>query len=169
MSTFFALFCIVDVPASYITGLLQHAEEHSSNAGNIFCLIESSEQKRVNKPTAPPVLDFKTGFRSWSTDDLGKFCKEKFDWRNSKSQPPYIYDSSFAVLDERTLKDGTILLASYTHWQERINPDDPSDKDEAFRCFQGFRTVRTERNSAPDNVSVLPEIDFNMVIESLKP
>jgi hypothetical protein len=154
MTTFFALFCTVDQPASYINGLLKHAEEHSFNAGNIFCLIESPDQKRVDKPTEPLVSDFKTGFKGW---------------RNSKSQPPYISDNNFAVLDERTLRDGTVLLASYCHWQERIDPEDPSDEDEAFRHFKGFRTVRTERNSAADHASTLPEIHFNMVIESLKP
>jgi hypothetical protein len=169
MTTFFALFCTVDQPASYINGLLKHAEEHSFNAGNIFCLIESPDQKRVDKPTEPLVSDFKTGFKGWSTEKLGEFCQEKFDWRNSKSQPPYISDNNFAVLDERTLRDGTVLLASYCHWQERIDPEDPSDEDEAFRHFKGFRTVRTERNSAADHASTLPEIHFNMVIESLKP
>lgn len=169
MTNFFALFCAVDQPASYINGLLQHAEEQSFDAGNIFCLIQSPDQKCVDKPTQPPVSDFKTGFAGWPIEQLGSFCKEKFDWNNPKSQPPYISDENFAVLDERTLRDGTVLLASYRYWQERIDPDDLNDADEAFRHIEGWRTVRARRNSAPDLVSILPVHDFNQVIEFLKP
>jgi len=169
MPDFFALFCTVDQRASYINALLEHAEEHSVKSGNNFCLIESPDQKRVNKPTGRPVSDFKTGFAGWSIDQLGQFCKEKFDWRNPKSQAPYIADDIFAVLDERTLEDGTIVLAAYSPWRERIDPNDLNDDDEAFIEHKGFRTARAPRNAAPDHLSDLPELDFNELIAHMKP
>jgi len=167
---FFALFCTVDQPASYINGLIQHAEEHSSEAGNIFCLLESPDQKRVDKPTGPEVSDFKTGFTGWSVEQLGNFCKEKFSWRdNPKSQPPYISEDIFAVLDERTLRDGTVLLAWYSYWKERIDPDDPNDGDEAFKHNEGYRTIRSMRNSTADHLHIMPEFEVDWVLEELKP
>lgn len=168
---FFALFCTIDQPASYINGLLQHAEKHSFDAGNIFSLIESPDQKHVNKPTGPEqISDFRTGFEGWSIEQLGEFCKEKFDWRtNPKSQPPYIADGHFAVLDERTIEDGTVLLASYRHWRERIDPDNPSDEDDASNSFEGWRTVRSTKEAAADHLSILPVFDMNQLIAYMKP
>lgn len=168
-SSFFALFCTVSQPASYINELLQHAEEHTFSAGNIFCLIESPSQKTVDKPTQPSsVQDFETGFHAWSIEDLGKWCKEKFNWNNPKSQPPYISDEEFAVLDNKTLRDGTVLLVKWDVWRERIDEDDPSDADEAFRKHRGYRTVRAMMKAAPDLLGALPEIDLSEVIADMK-
>ena len=167
---FFALFCTADQPASCINALLGHAEEDKTGRGNLFCLIESPDQKRVDKPTSPTASeDLKTGFKGWSTDQLGKFCKEKFDHDNPRSQPPYISDENFAVLDERTLKDGTVLLVRYSSWMERINPDDPSDADDAFRHLEGYRTVRAKRKAAPELMFITPGIDIDEVISHLRP
>jgi len=168
-SSFFALFCTVSQPASYINDLLQHAEKNTFSAGNLFCLIESPSQKRVDKPTEPSVEDFETGFQGWSTEDLGKWCHEKFNWNNPKSQPPYISDEEFAILDDRTLRDGTVLLVKWDVWTERIDEDDPSDADEAFRKLRGYRTVRAMMRAAPDLMQALPETDLSEAIADMKP
>lgn len=168
--TCFALFCTADQPASYINALLERAEQDKTGRGNIFCLIKSPDQKRVDKPTSPGLSeDLKTSFSGWSTEQLGDFCKEKFSQVNPKSQPPYISDENFAVLDERTLKDGTVLLARYSLWQERIDPNNPSDADDAFRDLEGWRTVRVKRSAAPELTFILPTIDIDEVVENLKP
>ena len=169
MADFFALFCTAPQSASYINKLLKHADENTFDAGNVFCLIESPEQKRVDKPTAPEVADFGTGFAGWSVKGLGDFCKEKFKTDNPKSQPPYISATIFAVLDERTTKDGTVLLAAYDYWTERINPDDPSDADDAFRDCEGYRQLRAKWKAAPDLIHTMPEIDLSQVVDSVKP
>ena len=168
-SSFNALFCTVTQPASYINELLRHAEEHSFSSGNIFCLIESPDQKRVDKPTEATVKDFETGFRGWSIEDLSKFCGEKFNKDNPKNQRPYISSTEFAVLDERTLEDGTVLLVKDDVWTERIDPNDPSDADEAFRQCEGCRSVRAKRNAAPDLLQALAEVALSQVLEDMKP
>lgn len=40
-----------------------------------------------------------------------------------------------AVMDERTLKDDTMLLVNWGVWTERIAPNDPSGEDDKFTRF----------------------------------
>ena len=77
-SSYYALFCLAPNLSSKVNELLQYAQAETT-AGNVFCLIQSPSQSSVEKPTAPTIPDFKTGFQDWSIKQIGDWCKEKFN------------------------------------------------------------------------------------------
>ena len=168
MAQFHALFCTAQIPADKINKLLQAAEQ-SSKAGNVWTLIRNNAQKSAEKPTEQPVEDFETSFKKASLETLGKFCKDKFSQDNPKSQKPYIADEDYAVMDERTLKDDTILLVKYDVWTERIDPNDPSDEDDKFKQLEGWRSIRVDIDEATDTIDAIEYLDLGDAIANIKP
>lgn len=166
-SSFNALFCTAQIPTSTINELPTHAHDNTIS-GNIFCVIQTVDQRRVDKPTYPPIALFQTTFQDFTIEGLGAFCKEKIDWNNPKSQLPYISDNEPAVLDPRTLDDGTVLLFKYDHWDERIDPDSPSDMPDAFRKCEDWRQIRMEMKSAPIMMKAPQEIITSQIFDSVR-
>ena len=56
-------------------------------------------------------------------------------------------------MDERTLKDDTIMLARWEFWSERIDPKSEDDSDEAFRDIEDWATVRVDIRNAAEAVA----------------
>lgn len=83
---------------------------------NIWVLIQHPSQHTLAKPTDPPVSAFQTGFLGWSIEQLQYFVKTTFGENGLGSGADghlgYIADDAFAVIDERTAKDNTILFLS---------------------------------------------------------
>ena len=50
----------------------------------------------------------------------------------------------FAVLDERSINDSTLLLVKWEVWSERIDPNATSgfDDDNNFKRCRGWQTLR---------------------------
>ena len=56
-------------------------------------------------------------------DDIGAFCREKFDPERKKQPLPPTADDAFVVMDERTLRDKTAILVRWEYSNEHIDPN----------------------------------------------
>ena len=78
--------------------------------------------------------EFTSSFTSASLDTLGEFCKSH--------SPDNL--GIFAVLDEQSIKDSSVLLVKWEFWDDYINPnatehlDDESNREE----HEGWQTIR---------------------------
>ena len=58
-------------------------------------------------------------------------------------------------MDERTLKDETVVLVAWEMWDERIDPKSWDDSDEAFRRVEGWASVRVPMKQASDRMGAV--------------
>ena len=63
----------------------------------------------------------------------------------------------FAVLDDRSINDSTVLLVKWEVWSERIDPNATSgyDDDSNFKPCRGWQTLRTYFADAADLMDAL--------------
>lgn len=158
-SAFYALFCTAQIPASKVNELLKMAEE-DAKSDNIWTLIRNHSQKRADKPSEAPIEDFETSFTDASLEDLGAFCREKFKPQKTPQGQVPISSEEFAIMDKRTLKDDTVLLVKYDVWTERKDENDPSDEDDAFMKFRGWREMRVPIKEATSTMEALKELNI---------
>jgi hypothetical protein len=71
--------------------------------------MKSRDQTEFPKPSPPPQEDFASGFIGASIGDIGNWCKAKFP-ECSETDP--ISGVNFAILDERSVIDKTLLLVA---------------------------------------------------------
>lgn len=104
-----------------------------------------------------PRSEFTTSFESASLDTLGEFCKTHSSDNNT----------TFAVLDERSIKDSTVLLVKWELWDDYIdtNAETGLDDDSNRQDFAGWQTLRVPFEKAAkmmDGLDYLPVQEFNM-------
>ena len=102
-----------------------------------------------------PRPEFTTSFSSASLDNLGDFCRSHFPAATV----------TFAILDERSIKDFSILLVKWEVWSDYINPnaetglDDDTNREE----HEGWQTLRTyfaDAAKVMDGLKYLPVREF---------
>lgn len=162
-TTFYALFCTAQASAPAVNKLLQLADADET-VGNLWSLIRNHSQKRADKPSDFPVEEFHTSFEVFSLEDLGAFCREKFgEDRNPAGQRP-ISDQDFAIIDQRSLEDDTVVLVKDDSWVERIDLSDPSTDDYNLRDMEGLRPYRVEMKEA---TSIMDGIRYFHIAQSI--
>ena len=72
-------------------------------------------------------------------------------------------------MDERTLKDGTIMLVKWELSSERIDPNSEDDSDESFEMKEGWQTIRVPLAQAADTMYGIRNLLVRDFRESLKP
>ncbi len=100
--------------------------------------------------------EFTTSFTSASLDTLGEFCKT-----HSSADI-----TTFAVLDERSIKDSTVLLVKWELWSDYIDPNAKSGLDDESnrQQYEGWQTLRVPFGNAADvmyGLEYLPVQEFN--------
>jgi hypothetical protein len=135
---------------------------------NLWSLVRDREQGELDLPTKRPVEDFDTGFLGASIAELGALFWERYDKESSSWDKPECVMSrkTFAVLDERGLRENNILVA---HWwfkeddedkrtEEIVEDDDP----DVF----GWKTLRVPFFAAAELTGSIDEADFEIIDES---
>ncbi|KAH8601082.1 hypothetical protein B0O99DRAFT_589164 [Bisporella sp. PMI_857] len=110
------LFCTANVPGKVIDELLEAATNPTVDCGDFrWSLVRTRDQAPLDDPTTAPVGDFETSFLNASIDEIGVY----FNTRYTREFPDYPADwssKSFAVLDERSIEDKTLLIVRW--WQQ---------------------------------------------------
>ncbi|KAL9616860.1 MAG: hypothetical protein Q9160_008316 [Pyrenula sp. 1 TL-2023] len=78
----------------------------------------------------------------------------------SPSPAPLISTTSSVVLDSRSLRNETVLCVKWDKWTERIDPHDPSDRDEAFRQRERWHAIRVRGEDAAERMNGVMFLDF---------
>ena len=99
--------------------------------------------------------EFTTSFSSASLDDLGDFCR---------SHSP-ANTTTFAILDERSINDSSILLVKWEVWSDYIDPNAETglDDDSNLEEHEGWQTLRTyfaDAAKVMDGLEYLPVREF---------
>jgi hypothetical protein len=81
---------------------------------NSWVLIQTIDQEIFPMPS-PLVSRFQSEFKGWRLSDLGVFCKARF------ARTGLIAAEDFGIIDQRTLKDQTLLFA---RWEQYTPEDD---------------------------------------------
>lgn len=94
--------------------ILEHGEAQQRNDPddlfpNRWVLVQDPEQSTTTKP---PVHSFTSGFVNSSAESLKVFVTSKFGEQGlaSNGRSDWIADDAFAVVDERTARDDSILF-----------------------------------------------------------
>lgn len=100
-------------------------------------------------------LEFTTSFTSASLDTLGEFCKNHCSAELT----------TFAILDERSIHDSTVLLVKWEVWTDYIDPNAKTGLDSASNREQheGWQTLRTffaGTAKVADGLEYLPVREF---------
>lgn len=97
--------------------ILEHGEAQQRNDPddlfpNRWVLVQDPEQSTFSTPTKPPVHSFTSGFVNASAESLKVFVAFKFGEQGlaSNGRSDWIADDAFAVVDERTARDNSILF-----------------------------------------------------------
>jgi hypothetical protein len=83
--------------------------QRTENSYKCWSLVREPNQATFDESTKTPVSAFQSGFIGASFDTLVKFVKELPE----DKKPRFFTDQTFAVLDERSLKDNTVVLYKY--------------------------------------------------------
>ena len=157
----FELTVRLNIDVQVINKFLRISDQSSKSSGNAWSLIFAHSQTNFDRPTTYPISDdTATTFTDATFDDLGAFCSEHFDPEKNNQQPrPQIVHDGFVVMDERTLKDETVVLVKWEFWRERIDPESLDDSDEAFKDMETWADVRLPFREAADTADAVGE-DF---------
>lgn len=131
--------------------MLQAASEEELSedepVGNPWCLIRRRDQETFEKPTNTPVEAFESGFIGATPEELQEFVASRFgpdgagkasDDENSLN---YISTESFAIIDERTVRDKTIrywrqdAVSIFEEASIRVTWDQASEEDKVLARF----------------------------------
>ncbi|KAL8949367.1 MAG: hypothetical protein Q9222_004517 [Ikaeria aurantiellina] len=166
---YYALFCTSQVPAQIIDDFLKTANEDSFDTNNIFTLVRSRDQTELPRPTPYPIEggDFTTGFAGASIPELGAFCRSKFP--EETCPPPKISPDAFVIMDERTVRDGTVVLVKWDFHAYWIDPNNPSDEDDNLVHTEDWLSFRTPAPQAADTMSAVEYIEFDQAVAGLRP
>jgi len=109
------LFCTTNVPGKVIEELLEATTNPIIDCGDFrWSLVRTRDQATLDDPTTAPVSDFSTDFVNASIDDIGTYLKKRYR-REFPNIPADWSSESFAILDERSVKDKTLLIVRW--WQ----------------------------------------------------
>lgn len=87
----------------------------------------SPDQTWDDLHTTLPVKEFQTGFSSWSVKALGEHLQARLQDHDSEEYK-HAEHTTITVLDERSVRDRTIVLGKYTGEKREI-PEDPDYAD----------------------------------------
>ncbi|THV78065.1 hypothetical protein D6D29_07967 [Aureobasidium pullulans] len=116
-ATWVPVFVTAKVPVELVNKILEHGEAQQRNDPddlfpNRWVLVQDPEQSTFSTSTKPPVHSFTSGFVNASTESLKVFVVSKFGEQGlaSNGRSDWIADDAFAVVDERTARDNSILF-----------------------------------------------------------
>lgn len=130
--------------------------------------MRDRKQAELELPTKRPVEDFDTGFLGASIEELGAFFKQRYDRESTLWDTPICVMSrkTFAVLDERGLRESNILVA---HWWWREDDDDKrtdeiveNDDPDVFE----WKTLRVPFFAASGLVGAIDEACYEIMDDS---
>ncbi|MCJ1235290.1 hypothetical protein MMC14_003257 [Varicellaria rhodocarpa] len=112
MTEFYPVFYAVDVPTELCpNGMLDElvisSKEAINRIGGVgqLCILQSTSISNINSGSTAPIQPFTSPFLNQDLDAIHKLYREniqsKDDWTTS----------TFAIIDEKTVSDKTILLA----------------------------------------------------------
>ncbi|KAF2236805.1 hypothetical protein EV356DRAFT_497718 [Viridothelium virens] len=145
------LFCAGDVSPKVIDRLITKSQSHSPSF-NCWTLIRGPSQAVKDEETPVPVESFSTGFKGASIDSLAGFVTSRIP-EPVGLLTPY----TFAVLDERSERDDTVLLVhQVTSYPDKDPEDTNPDPSTAKKEWKQWRVTFV---SGQWVVSVLEEGD----------
>lgn len=138
---------------------------------NLWSLVRDREQEKLELPTKRPVENFDTGFLGASIDELGAFFKERYDKESVLWDKPECIMSrkTFAVLDERGLRENNILVA---HWWFKEDDEDkqPDGSGEIIENDDSnvyeWKTLRVPFFAAAALVGAIDEAELEIMDDS---
>ena len=74
-----------------------------------WSLVRTPDQKTLDDPNIAPVSKFSTGFLNASIDDLGAHFEKRAP--DIREHPAFWNETTFGVLDQRSIEEKTILVA----------------------------------------------------------
>lgn len=107
--------------------------------------MRTAEQP-LEDPTEPPVANFKTSFEGSTIEELGSYFRARYVVEFPKA--PATWNAySFGVLDERSVRDKTLLMVAW--WEAEPIDESPDDEDvqEAWMPT-GWKTLRVRFEDA---------------------
>ncbi|THW02995.1 hypothetical protein D6D25_08490 [Aureobasidium pullulans] len=116
-ATWVPLFVTAKVPVELVNKILEHGEAQQRNDPddlfpNRWVLVQDPEQSAFSTPTKPPAHSLTSGFVNASAESLKVFVASNFGEQGlaSNGRSDWIADDAFAVVDERTARDNSILF-----------------------------------------------------------
>ncbi|KAI9725496.1 MAG: hypothetical protein M1828_003167 [Chrysothrix sp. TS-e1954] len=126
---------------------------------NSISLVRNPDQRLFDDPTPVPVEPFHSGFLGYSIEDLGNYV-------NTHLLKPQggVTPGTFAVLDERSMDDDTLVVA---RWTERFTDYalDHSEFTDEHKTFEGWKVRRINFHQANPIIGMLT-IDERFADES---
>ncbi|KAH6663429.1 hypothetical protein B0J14DRAFT_609449 [Halenospora varia] len=154
------LFCTANMPPEIFAELFEFTVNPRHVMGDFRWSLLRTRSQAIEDPTEGPVAEFETGFAGASVEELGQYYRERYEIEFPEH--PCTWDEySFAILDERSVKDKTMLMVV---WYEAPDFDElPEDDEELRQAWMptGWKTLRLRFIDAP---SVAQSISINAVL-----
>lgn len=138
---------------------MKQATDHCTEAGNVFTLITSKNQEKFDTPTPFPVSPFESDFVGADINTLAEFCEANFPEKHE-----CISDDTFAVLDERGIKESSVLLVSWSVWEDEDSKtgEETGEEIEETKVNEGYKSVRV-RFPAAGMILIALTVNFYIV------
>lgn len=124
--------------------------------GNVFSLVRTPDQATLDDPTNAPVEEFSSGFVGWTIDAIGTYFNQRCEREFPNGEGTHKWSTmTFTILDERSLTDKTVTIAT---WWATVPEEFKEDIDHFDdHATYGWHTVRVK---FPEASHVAAAMDF---------
>lgn len=126
--------------------------------------MRQPSQEEFDFPTQAPVGDFENGFNGWTIDALGIFFRERNKANLEGKNAVHWALETFAVLDERSVLDKTLLVI---HWWASSPPEYDEDPEEQIKHFTWSWWTRRVKFQVAGHFAAAVRVNGGFMLEEL--